>query len=148
MAPNQHFVLSRPRTKYLAYIDSDDVYSTTKFLQRQVEFLEAHPHVTVVFSNVEVFSDYGVIKERYTHNNTPLEEFDIYYFIKQNVQVTNSAMVVRRSIHTDVPDYFTNYFQYDWLLHIHHGLRGKFGYNDFIGTRYRVHEANARVPGY
>lgn len=143
MAPNQHFVLSTPNTPYLAYLDSDDYYAAPDFLQRQVDFLKAHPEVVVAFSNVEVFSDNGVIKQRYTHATRPPEIFDLHYFIKQNVQITNSAMVIRRSAHKDIPGYFTDYFQYDWLLHLYHGLKGKFGYNGFLGTRYRVHEANA-----
>lgn len=143
MATNQHFVLSTPNTPFLAYLDSDDYYATTEFLQKQVDFLEAYPEVVVAFSNVEVFMEEKVLKERYTKESKPPVVFDLHYFIQQNVQITNSAMVIRAGVQQDVPGYFTEYFQYDWLLHIHHGLQGKFGYNDFIGTRYRVHEMNA-----
>lgn len=142
MAPNQHFVLSTPKTKYLAYLDSDDIYATTNFLQKQVSFLQEHEEVSVVFSNVEIFSNVGVARRKFG-DQKPLKIFDLHSFLQNGIPITNSSMVVRRDAQDNVPEFFTDFFQYDWLIHIYHGLSGKFGYNDFVGTRYRLHEENA-----
>lgn len=142
MAPNQHFVLSMPDTPYLAYLDSDDYYATTDFLQRQVSFLEEHENVSVVFSNVEIFSTEGVARRKY-EDNKPSTIFDLHTFLQKGIPITNSSMVVRRKAQIGVPEFFPTFFQYDWLIHIYHGLSGQFGYNDFVGTRYRLHPENA-----
>lgn len=143
MAANQHFVLSIPKTPFIAYLDSDDYYIASDFLQRQVDFLQQKEDVSVVFSNVQVFSTTGVDRVRYNSENKPPHIFDLHTFLQQGITITNSSMVLRREAHVGVPLFFTDYFQYDWLLHIYHGLKGSFGYNDFIGTRYRIHDSNA-----
>ncbi|MEI6122891.1 MAG: glycosyltransferase family 2 protein [Bacteroidota bacterium] len=143
MSKNQHFVITHPKTKYIAYLDSDDLFATEDYLQKQFDFLESHPEVVVVFTNTEVFSEAGFIKNWHNENSKPPFIFDLHTFLQNVISITNSSMVFRSGTCNNIPDFFIDYFQYDWLLHIYHGLHGLFGYNDFIGTRYRVHENNA-----
>lgn len=144
MTKNQHFVVCYPHTEYIAYLDSDDFFSDEYYLQKQVDFLKENPSVACVFSNVENFiQGTNVVKKVFDENTKPPVIFDLHTYLKRLIPITNSAMVFRQKFNKNIPDSFTDYFQYDWLLHMHHGLNGDFGYNDFVGTRYRIHEDNA-----
>lgn len=144
MTRNQHFVITEPITKYIAYLDSDDFFIDDNYLQNQVDFLNLNPKVSCVFSNVENFNEKTQqITNIYTENSQPPMIFDLHTYFKNGYSITNSAMVFKQEFSKDIPKSFTDYFQYDWLLHIHHGLNGNFGYNDFVGTRYRIHDSNA-----
>lgn len=143
MSANQHFVITKPQTKYIAYIDSDDLFVSDTYLQRQFDFMELHEKCAVVFTNVEFFGQDQKSKLRFTDSTKPPMLFDLHtYFTKVN-PIINSAMVFRSKFNASIPSFFKNYFQYDWLLHIHHGIHGQFGFNDIVGTRYRIHSANA-----
>jgi glycosyltransferase involved in cell wall biosynthesis len=143
MTANQHFVITKPQTKYIAYIDSDDLYACDTYLQQQFDFLELNEKCAVAFTNVEIFGEDQESKIRFTDSTKPPTLFDLDTYFAKVIPICNSAMVFRSSFNESIPSFFKYYFQYDWLLHIHHGLHGQFGFNDFIGTRYRVHSNNA-----
>jgi glycosyltransferase involved in cell wall biosynthesis len=144
MTRNQHFVITTPKTKFIAYLDSDDYYIDDNYLQNQVDFLNSNPSVSCVFTNVENFYDESkYVKKVYNDNSKPPIIFDLHTYFKNGISIANSAMVFKQEFSNAIPESFVDYFQYDWLLHIHHGLNGYFGYNDFIGTRYRIHDNNA-----
>lgn len=144
MSKNQHFAISNAYTKYTAYIDSDDLYSSTNFLQNQIDFLNENPTVSCVFCNVSSFDENLKTTEiRFEQDKKPPKLFNLHYFFKNIIPITNSSMVFKQEFNNTLPFFYTDYFQFDWLLHIHHGLNGDFGYNDFVGTRYRIHETNA-----
>jgi glycosyltransferase involved in cell wall biosynthesis len=143
MTRNQHFVITHSVSKYIAYLDSDDVFDSENYLQSQLDFLEHNDDVICVFSNVTTFIEAtNKYNLRFSENKPPLK-FDLHYFFQHNIAIANSAMVFRQKYNSSIPSFFSNYFQYDWLLHIYHGLNGKFGYNDILGTVYRIHNNNA-----
>lgn len=141
--PNLYYVSSYPKTEFIAAIDADDIYTTEDFLERQVKFLDEHPEVSKVFTNIQTFNENGVIDTRFSSDNKPPETFDLHYYFKKIVPICQSSVVFRYSMSHQIPEFCGKYFQCDWLLHIHHGLNGKLGYNDFIGVKYRVHTTNA-----
>jgi glycosyltransferase involved in cell wall biosynthesis len=144
MTKNQHFVITNSDSKYISYVDSDDIFISDDYLQMQVDFLEKHEDVVCVFSNNLIYNESEETEKiRLAQGYKPPVKFDLHYFFKKNIAITNSAMVFRQKYNDKIPDSFTNYFQYDWLLHIYHGLNGFFGFNDFVGTKYRVHSNNA-----
>jgi glycosyltransferase involved in cell wall biosynthesis len=144
MSKNQNYVIQKARTELIAYIDSDDYYINMNFLQSQVDFLKKNVDLSVVFSNVEIFSEVdSVTKLRFDKNSYPPEVFDLSEFFTKSIPITNSSIVFRSKYNNTIPLWFENYFQYDWLLHIHHGLNGLFGFNNLVGIRYRIHDNNA-----
>lgn len=144
MSTNQLLCIQRSKSKYTAYLDSDDMYVDPYFLQKQFDFLEKNQNVMVVFSNYWIFEEQSN-KEFPKHHfqNKPPEIFDLHSFFQKTIPICNSTMVFRSYLNQEIPTWYTEYFQFDWLLHIFHGLHGDFGYNDFIGTKYRVHKNNA-----
>ena len=144
MTRNQHFVITNSQAKYIAYIDSDDVFIGNDYLQKQVDFLEKHEDVTCVFSNIISLNESDNSENiKFCEYNKPPIKFDLHFYFQNSIPITNSAMVFKQNLNHTIPSFFTNYFQYDWLLHIHHGLNGLFGYNDILGTKYRIHSNNA-----
>ena len=144
MTKNQHFVITNSQAKYIAYIDSDDVFISNDYLQKQVDFLEKNEDVTCVFTNILNYNESDKSENvKFCLNNKPPVKFDLHYYFQNTIPITNSALVFRQNLNSSIPSFFVNYFHYDWLLHIHHGLNGLFGYNDFVGTKYRVHSNNA-----
>jgi len=144
MSKNQHFAISNVQTKYVAYLDSDDIYCSTNFLQNQVDFLIKNPTVSCAFCNVSCLDEnLNTTEIKFEKDNKPPTLFNLHYFFKNLIPITNSSMLFKQEFNNTIPFFFTDYFQFDWLLHIHHGLHGDFGYNDFVGTRYRIHDNNA-----
>jgi glycosyltransferase involved in cell wall biosynthesis len=149
MTRNQHFVITNSQAKYIAYLDSDDVFIPENYLQNQVDFLEKNRDVSCVFSNVEEYYEKNNLRKlKFEERNKPPFKFDLHYFFQNSIPIANSAMVFRKKFNSDIPANFVDYFQYDWLLHIHHALHGNLGFNDFIGTRYRIHDNNATNVKY
>ena len=141
---NLYFVANYPKTKYIAFIDSDDIYLTTDFLESQVKILEENPNVTKVFTNVKEFQENGDMKIKFNKTNKPPQFFDLHhFFINNSVGICQSSTVMRRNSDIEIPPFFKDYFQCDWLLHIYCGLQGEFAYNDIVGVGYRIHSNNA-----
>lgn len=141
--PNLYFVATYPKTPFIACLDADDIYLTTDFLQKQVDFLLQHPEVNKTFTNISVFNETNERFEKFNTKNKPPEVFDLHFFLKHTIPICQSSTVFRNDQKNVIPEYVGHYFQCDWLLHIYNGLSGKLGYNDFVGVGYRVHSNNA-----
>lgn len=144
MTKNQYFVITYPKTKYVAYIDSDDIYYDQNYLSQQVEILEKNPDVELAFSNIISFN--SLLNEenvRIKGKKIPPTKFNLHDYLKNTYTITNSTIVFRSSSTKDIPSFYTEYFQFDWLFHIHHGLKGNFYFNNVIGVKYRIHSENA-----
>jgi hypothetical protein len=113
-------------------------------LERQVTLLNSNPNLSVVFGKRLLVNNFGnVITRKQRQRNQPPPVFDLHYYITYTIGITNSTMVFRSTLTKDIPVVYSNYFQFDWLLHLYHGLQGSFGFNDIVGVAYRVHDKNA-----
>ena len=64
MAANRNRALDIARGEYIALLDADDI--TTEFrLQKEVEYLDSHPDIDVVFGSFQEIDENDVIKESY-----------------------------------------------------------------------------------
>lgn len=48
---------------YIAFLDADDIWKETK-LQKQVEYLNAHPDVTLVYSLADIIDEHSVLQSK------------------------------------------------------------------------------------
>lgn len=128
--------------EYIAFLDGDDYWTDRKKLQKQVEFLDAHPECVICAHRVEHLRKDGV---RILSPNAPSGEgtYDIGALIVLNFAPKIST-VVRRSALADLPDWYRkhSYPAGDWLLNVLAGRHGRVGFIDQIMAVHRIHSAS------
>ena len=143
--------LKAARGKYIALVDGDDFWSDVNKLQKQVDFLEANPSYSLVFSNGKVVYEASDMDEHMVYMNAkmpdgyyqpiaiPEDSTDIMKLSKGNY-IHTAGVVFRNWVKEDgIPEYLYHTSIGDWPLHMYTARFGsiKFMNEDFI--RYRVH---------
>ncbi len=131
----QNFVdtLSRVKTKYLAICEGDDYWTDPYKLQKQVDFLEAHPEFSACFHPVKVIWENGeqadsIYPDKKTMTNLR-NKVTLKELLKQNLIQTNSIVYRWRFSDCDVKNYFPNgILPSDWYLHLLHAQVGDIAY--------------------
>jgi len=136
-------LLSHPKSKYLLYAEGDDYFTDPNKLQKQVDFLEAHPDFTLCFHSVRVVyqddaqSDEIFPSSSQRFNKTVLEFGDL---LKNNFIQTNSAMYRWDFNHRPIKQSFPRgIVPGDWFLHLLHAKAGKIGFINRSMAAYRRH---------
>jgi glycosyltransferase involved in cell wall biosynthesis len=130
--------LRAARGKYVALLDGDDYWTSPLKLQRQVDFLAAHPQCTVCFHNVLLLDESGAPPRPYTRARQS-EISTLEDLWKGNFIATCSTMY-RNGVIGDVPEWYVPMFPItDWPLHILHAEHGTVGYIDEVMGVYRYH---------
>lgn len=141
---NVRTLFSVADTDYAALCDGDDYFTEPCKLQKQVDFLEAHPDYGLCFHPVHVIYEDGTDRERFY---PPLDQMprgvrEFYYLadlIKQNLIQTNSVMY-RWRFKDGLPDWFrSDLVPGDWYWHLLHAEKGKIGFINEVMSVYRRH---------
>ncbi len=134
--------LAACRGEYVALLDGDDYWTADHKLQRQVDFLDAHPDCTLCFHNALAFYDDGS-GDSYPFNgpeqtSTPSIE-DLWH---GNFIATCAAMI-RRSACSSLPSWYRTLPWGDWPLFILAARAGSMAFIDEPLGAYRIHAAGA-----
>ena len=135
--------LARARGRYLQFLDADDLLEPLK-LERQVEFLEAHPEVDIVYGGVRFFHTERPgerLHSMFGENRPWMPEVSgrgrevLLPLLRVNIMVINSPLV-RREVIDDVGPFDPALPPVeDWDYWIRCALAGKrFEFRDFEGT--------------
>ena len=135
---NRGFALARG--EYIAVLDSDDVWSDSEKLTKQVAFLDTNPDYVLVGTQVNVIDG--------DSNNTDSFSYEtvdgaIRGKLLFRNQFTHSAVLVRASALTTIPVYNSAipiWEDYDLILRL--GTRGKLANLSEYMTQYRKHSGN------
>lgn len=97
ITPSRNKLLELACGEYIAIFDHDDV-SVPHRLEKQVAYLDAHPHVGVVSGWLEYFDESG---KTITIWQTPEFDTTIKANMTYNCYVAHTAAMIRRSVLTD-----------------------------------------------
>ena len=136
-------VFNNCRGKYIALLEGDDFWINENKLQLQLQFdfLELNKDCSVCFTNGFVFVD-GFYKNKKKLNDSKYpDKFNLHTYISNGISIPNNTKMFRKNANPQqLPDLFYKCIQWDWLLHILHGLQGDYCYLDITTLAYRRHE--------
>ena len=131
--------IKRINTKYIAFLDSDDVSYPTR-LEKQLSFLEANPDYGMIGTFVEQIDETGQKNKTKWKNSASAKEIPIILFFHNCF--TQSSIMVRKSALAD-PTYRPGYAPTeDYDLWIRISKKWKVYNIHEILTKYRIHNAN------
>ena len=135
--------LTRVRGAYVQFLDADDLLEPLK-LERQVEFLEAHPEVDVVYGGVRYFSTERPeerLRSMFGADAPWMPEVSgagrevLLALVRMNILVINAALVRREALDDVGPFDPVLPPVEDWDYWLRCALKGKrFEFRDFEGT--------------
>lgn len=141
-AQNAHDLYSRVTAPYVALCEGDDYWTDPLKLQKQADFLDAHPDFSLCFHPVVVCYDNNAPtkeifpKKERLYKNTPIFQ----ELLKDNFIPTNSVLY-RWRFHQDSLDLCPKNIQpADWFMHLMHAQIGKIGFLPDIMSVYRSHQ--------
>jgi glycosyltransferase involved in cell wall biosynthesis len=150
--------IARAAGEFFQFLDADDLLESEK-LERQVEFLQQHTEIDIVFSEARYFRSENMAERRLSPDeanvpwvvNLSARGIDVLQpLVRNNIMVVNSPLL-RRSVITDVGLFDgTVKGVEDWDYWIRCAIKGKhFHYADSDGTRalVRVHGESMSQDG-
>lgn len=142
---NWEFVMNKCKGEYIALIEGDDYWIDENKLQRQVDWLDAHPGYTLTFTRAEIQYENGA--EVGQEKDLPyLEERE--YSVQEicsNFKVLSSSVVMRNVLQ---PVHYSEKLLYaDTYTFIELCKRGKAYCFGVPTVRYRIHKENLSGNG-
>ncbi len=134
--------------QYVACLDGDDYWTSPDKLQRQADYLDAHPDCSLCFHNAMMVWEDG---SQGPVVHAPPGRRSTYYvqeLFKHDFISTASVAMVRNHLVREFPDWYDTLPVPDWPFFILHGLHGKMGYLDETWSVYRQHSGGmySRLP--
>jgi len=131
--------LKAARGDYIALLDGDDYWTNPHKLQKQVEFLEAHPECAICFHIASNYENGVHTQPQVLHRRSisTVEEL-----LGANYMQTSSVMF-RNGLVSEFPDWYFRMSLGDWPLFLLLAEHGKIGYLDEVMGVYRVQPGGA-----
>lgn len=121
---------------YVAICEGDDFWTSKHKLQRQVDFLDAHPDYSTCFHRViNYFEDRGT---KSLSNGGQQINTDILDLARSNY-ISNVSAVFRRHLIGELPEWFAQVSTYDYAIHLLNAQYGKIHYMNRPMAVYRQH---------
>ncbi|MEH2128164.1 glycosyltransferase [Nostoc sp.] len=123
--------------KYLAILEGDDYWTSSKKLQKQVDFLDKNLDFVICFHNVLVFwQDNSHSPSIFLHNQPKTSTIEN---LLVNNFISTPSVMYRAGLVQEFPAWFYEQSMGDWTFHILNAQHGKIGYIDEVMAAYRVH---------
>jgi glycosyltransferase involved in cell wall biosynthesis len=123
--------------QYIAMLEGDDYWTSEDKLQKQVDFMKAHPECTICFHDAEALDILSGEKTPYREEK-PAEITTLPDLLKTNYLPTCATMY-RNNIEIVFPDWFYTLKMCDWPMHVFYAEHGAIGYIDADMATYRMH---------
>ncbi len=134
--------LALARGKYIALCEGDDYWTDPHKLQKQVEYLEAHPECSMCFHNVWVKHDGIDGVDRFYNPPDQKADLSLRDILACDSPATCS-MLFRRDALPGLPDWYSGVAMGDWPLRVLLARNGLLGYMSSVMAVYRKHAGGA-----
>lgn len=131
------------RGDYIAMLEGDDYWTAPDKLQRQVDFLDAHPECCASFHNARVVHDAAPERDRLFHEAPLAKTFFGLDEVASSHFIPTCSTLFRRGLYPGLPEWFRDMPMGDWPLHILNAEHGSYAYLDRVMASYRVHGGGA-----
>ncbi len=130
--------IEKSRASYVAWLDGDDFWCSTKKLQKQVELMEAHPECSMSFHNVmEVAEDRTTLLSfRFKETQKRVLGLDDLWDYNP---IGGCSPMLRGGLIKAFPQWFSNVLWADWALCFLYVELGTLLYLPGVFGVYRVH---------
>ena len=131
-------------SKYVAICEGDDYWTDANKLQRQVDFLEAHPDFTMVCNRTGLYSEKNkkYVGESYCYDcDCSVNLRDIIY--RAGNFISTCSIVHQRNLKDNYPDYCKRCSVGDYPLQIMAAMKGRVFYFNDIMSVYRISNPNS-----
>ncbi|MBC7901921.1 MAG: glycosyltransferase [Gemmatimonadaceae bacterium] len=126
------------RGEYIALLEGDDFWTSTSKLQRQVDYLDAHPECAASFHNVEIIYE-NDDKAPHLFHGKNLKPFFTQRDIVSDFFIPTCSTMCRNRLFKQFPDWYYDMPMGDWPLHVMNSGHGNYAYIDEPLASYRVH---------
>jgi glycosyltransferase involved in cell wall biosynthesis len=135
--------LAACRGTYAAFLDGDDYWIDPEKLQRQSDFLDAHPECSGVFHRVELVDASGDVLGLYPPASESRTRQFFNDLVEGNAIAWSSAMY---RLIAPLPAWPFELFCLDWAIHLIHASRGSIAMLDQVMGAYRRHSGGVWSP--
>lgn len=133
--------LSACRGKYVAILEGDDYWTDPHKLQRQADYLDAHPEAAICHHNAWRVVEGSAETPALCHSQPVPNRLTLRDLMSRNPIVTCTTMY-RRGCFETFPEWYFQLPMGDWPLHILNAQQGSIGYLPEPMAAYRVHSSS------
>lgn len=135
--------------KYVAMLEGDDYWNDPHKLQKQVDFLEAHPDFSMCFHDAEIRNDKGELMQLFRQRfakRYQQSDFDYADVIKYKVLAATSSYLYRNP--GSLPSWFFTVYGGDGALLLILSQTGKLHLIRDVMSTYRMHNTGVESRYY
>src|SRR5437762_5824365 len=123
---------------YVALLDGDDYWTSPTKLQKQADFLDAHPECALCFHNaLRIYEDEN--RAPFPQNFADQKQISALEDIWEQNFIAYCTPMFRKDVLHTFPEWYYELLCADWSLYILCAQHGKIGYIDEVLGVYRIH---------
>ena len=135
------------RGQYVALLEGDDSWIDPEKLDRQVEFLEAHPECAICFTRAQVIDEANQLIETKSVLRKVKPVYSLGDYLSREFQPRTCTVMFRRGLFAEFPEWFFRLPAGDFPLHVLNAEHGAFGFLDRVTAAYRIHPGGVWSTG-